>query len=1563
MGTPTQVCVWSCPNISAPAGRPFSYTPSQPSPTPPPHLITISLVANSMPPADTIITSPHHLHLPATLTTLASLTPRPPHHRDHLTTTTVTTITTQPSSSPSKNKAQKGRLVCCTAARKGAFGIAAPTGAFGLVLQTLIRNRKAVNTVFWTSSKFMKLQVSKELDPSEESLPLAPKLPLVSPFLCFDDSKADSESKPAEQRPERHESLTLSSEFPLAPVVALPEIRLRPAILVRPGEAIPFGRPYRTHPNGPRKLLTARKRVGPFSARKLAWRRISHHSSDRHSLPDSTSDSSSSSSSSNSSSDISSDSLSDSSSVYSLGCDASNSCLSFAGPSRKRCRSPTTLIPSSTPVSRLIAPALADLPPRKRFRDSYTFEASEGEHMEIGIADAKTIVDLGISDGVGAPIEDGIGIGVEVSTSDIKEGEEEFKAEASAGGMMEITVDPLVTGGIFESTEGDALDLKGTLFDIAHYKSEVPLDRITEFQTVQRQLEAGQLISSGERAGLVNKVRSLGRESSSSYGTFSGGVLSDSTISNTRSRMTPAATEEMINRRVTKALETREANRNIGLGNGNDEGGNSSGDCNRNRGGNRIGNHNENNRGARPVIYEYTYQDFVKCQPLNFKGTKGVVRFQELTMLCTKIVPEEEDRVKKFIRAERSEPWKQNWKQDGIDEARGKAYVLDVSYAVQLADGRVSGKNTVLRGCTLGLLANNHAMIVHDKKILQIPYGDEALIVQGDRSGKEKKSKLSIISCNKTQKYIKKGCQIFRAQVMKKQTKDKSEEKQLKDVPTVRDFLEITKPMTKLTQMSVKFEWTKKAETAFQLLKQKLYSAPILALPEANVVADALSCKEWDVPLRVRALVMTISLDLPEQILAAQIEALKPDNLKKEDVGGMIRTDIPKESTLFIQAPKKMYQDVKKLYWWPNMKADIATYASKCLTCARVKAEHQRPSGLLVQPAIPEWKWDNITMDFITKLPKSSQGFDTIWKSFQKALGTDICMSTIQTLEDMLRAYVIDFGKDWVKHLPLAEFSYNNSYHASIKAAPYDALYGQKCRSPVCWAEVGESQLTGLELIQETTEKIVLIKQRMQAAQDRQKNYADQKRKPMEFEIRDRVLLKVLPWKGVVRFEKIQVDYDMKETNIIFQGQPTDIYLLVNHHIVAKDLWERVQLLMQGDDPIACLNKAMAFLTVVASSKKGLLNATTVKVKDIWLGNALSLSDQGILHGFKDKAMLAKAREVGQILDEEQLAFIIDLGIPDGQAVQTIISNNAALQTHDLDTYDSDCNDVSNAKAVLMANISNYGSNVISEVPHFETYLNDMEYQSYQNPFYLKKVQRIKPTLYDGIVISDKHVVMPVIDDEKTLILEEIMTTPDAHTEEYFENNDLKAQLQDKDTTICKLKETVISIRENNKEKNVHLDRRELETINEELENSVAKLLSETSIFVKKINHVKQIFKDLFNSIKKTHVRTKEQSNSLIDKLNLKSAKIEDLKAQIKDKVSVITSLKNDLRNLKGKEIVDNATQIPTATTIIPGMFKLDLDPLPPRLLQNKEAHIDYLKYTREQADILQRIVKQAKAK
>ncbi|GJY61233.1 integrase, catalytic region, zinc finger, CCHC-type containing protein [Tanacetum coccineum] len=706
-----------------------------------------------------------------------------------------------------------------------------------------------------------------------------------------------------------------------------------------------------------------------------------------------------------------------------------------------------------------------------------------------------------------------------------------------------------------------------------------------------------------------------------------------------------------------------------------------------------------------------------------------------------------------------------------------------------------------------------------------------------------------------------------------------------------------------------------------------------------------------------------------------------------------------------------------------------------------------------------------------------------------------------------------------------------------------------------------------------------------------------------------------------------------------------------------------VSIFSLGDDPIACLNNAMAFLTAVASSSNATSSGGNNASGQARVVKCYNCQGEGHMARqctqpkrprnvvwYKDKSMLTEAQEVRQILNEEQLVFLADLGVPDGQAVQTIIPNNAAFQTEDLDTYDSDCDDISNAKAVLMANISNYGSDVISEVPHSETYLNDIENQSvhamqdfeqtsvvdvtdneitsdsniipysqylqetqqetvqdttlqaqqdsmilsvieqishekminsqmddmikeklalkeqvdsleqnlskqikekeslvqtftvfkneskekenkymeneidlekrikeldniifkvgqspqtvhmltkpqvfydnihkqalgYQNTFYLKKAQRIKPTLYDGIVIFAKHIAMPMIDDEETLILEEESrskilsedfgkrftpqqelsaeqafwfqisnptiessnkppikvevpselpkvslvnaslkklkfhlaqfdsmvkkrTTPDARTEgewgfehtkavfnneiipflkslkdifnvfdkdllnkimevqtvfdqmdaavqqssvdkqcleiakkelllendrllqqimsqdvlltvmnsmsligesvnmerkrnesydkcfnldaellksqnthndllkKFFENNDLKAQLQDKDTTICKLKKIIKSMREKSKEENVKYDYCEIETKNVELENSVAKLLLENERLCKEINHVKQVFKDQFDSIKKTLVRTKEQCDSLIDKLNLKSAKI-----------------------------------------------------------------------------------------
>ncbi|GJU54426.1 putative reverse transcriptase domain-containing protein [Tanacetum coccineum] len=741
---------------------------------------------------------------------------------------------------------------------------------------------------------------------------------------------------------------------------------------------------------------------------------------------------------------------------------------------------------------------------------------------------------------------------------------------------------------------------------------------------------------------------------------------------------------------------------------------------------------------------------------------------------------------------------------------------LDHDYAVELADGRIVGVNTIIRGCTLNFLdhpfninlmpvemgsfdviigmdwlSKYQAVIVCAEKIVRIPYGNETLIIRGDGSNQGSETRLNIISCTRTQKYMLKGCQVFLAHVTTKEAEDKSEEKRLEDhlgtgtlsigafqnervfgaiegavrqrlnktqlviwlsptsstggrysedgiqnsirslrVPSyaiwfdertggiygsheprvqtifghihdriyrgyphllkeheehlkailellkkeelyakfskcefwipkvqflghvidsqglvgyyrrfIEGFLKIAKPMTKLTQKKVKFDWGNKEEAAFQLLKQKLCSAPILALPDgsedfiaycdasikglgvvlmqrekviayasrqlkiheknytthdlelgavvfalkiwrhylygtkctvftdhkslqhilnqkelnmrqrrwlellsdydcdiryhpgkANVVADALSRKERDQPLRVRALVMTIGLDLPKQILNAQTEARKPENIKSEDVGGMLienskdpekfrteklepradgtlclngrswlpcygdlRTVIMHEShkSKYSIHPgsEKMYQDMKKLYWWPNMKADIATY-----------------------------------MDFVTKLPKSSQGYDTIWVIVDRLTKSAIFVPMRETdpMEKLARMYLKEkalgtsldmsiLSSQTVRTKRGEPFKLTKDiYHASIKAAPFEALYGRKCRSPVCWAEVGQVQLTGPEIVQETTEKIIQIKQRIQAARDRQKSYADLKRKPMEFQVGDKVMLKVL---------------------------------------------------------------------------------------------------------------------------------------------------------------------------------------------------------------------------------------------------------------------------------------------------------------------------------------------------------------------------------------------------------------------------------------------------------------------
>ncbi|GJS77102.1 putative reverse transcriptase domain-containing protein [Tanacetum coccineum] len=951
--------------------------------------------------------------------------------------------------------------------------------------------------------------------------------------------------------------------------------------------------------------------------------------------------------------------------------------------------------------------------------------------MEVDTADAEAVADIGISERVVAHPEDGVGMGFEIAVSDVREDEEEFEVKASAADTREIVVDPLVIGDSSESFRGGIPDLEDTIYDIVNYMSK-------EYLKVQAMLSIER-----DHINSIHWHMALSQEEFCQ-------VCRDRDDTRRRLRRLESYVERNLEalaaHEATRAANALEAENQIQNGNDGDNGNGGNGDGENGNGKNGNGgngNPNENGRGDRHLMKLMTevYCPRNEIQKMETKLWNLTVknndlaaytqRFQELTMMCSKMVPEEEDRVEKFIgglsdniqgnviaveptrlqdairiasnlmhqklkggqnvaRAymagnNEKKPYngrlplcnkcqlhhegpcivrcgkynkvghltRDSRNKNGVGEARGKAYVLgggddnpnsnvvkgtfllnnhyafilfdsgadrsfvsttfstllditldtlDVSYAVELADGRISETNTVLRGCMLGLfghpfnidlmpvelgsfdaiigmdwLAYHHAVIVCNEKVVRIPYGDEVLIVQGDGGSRREKSKLSIISCTKTHKYVEKGCQIFLAQVTKKETKGKSEEKRLEVVLSILDFSEvfpedlpglpptrqvqfqidlvpsaalvarapyrlaptelqelstqlqelsdkgfirpsssswgapedipktafrtryghyefqvmsfwtdqstgsihgsdesgfskIAKPMTKLTQKNVKFDWSKKAESAFQLLNQKLCSSPILALPEGSenfvVYCDA-SRKGLGAVLMQREkrhyLYGTKCVVFTDHKSLQHILDQKELNMRQHrwlellsDYDCKIRYHSGKANVILevqVEARKEEnYEtedlcDLKKAVLRARiMKAEIATYETDSLE----------------------------EVDERTILERGSCLEDLMLWSSER---------TIQTLEDMLRACVMDFRKGWDRHLPLVEFSYNNSYHTSIKVAPFEALYGQKCRSPICWAEVGDAKLTGPEIVHETTEKIVQIKKRIQASE------------------------------------------------------------------------------------------------------------------------------------------------------------------------------------------------------------------------------------------------------------------------------------------------------------------------------------------------------------------------------------------------------------------------------------------------------------------------------------------------
>ncbi|TYJ97514.1 ty3-gypsy retrotransposon protein [Cucumis melo var. makuwa] len=260
-----------------------------------------------------------------------------------------------------------------------------------------------------------------------------------------------------------------------------------------------------------------------------------------------------------------------------------------------------------------------------------------------------------------------------------------------------------------------------------------------------------------------------------------------------------------------------------------------------------------------------------------------------------------------------------------------------------------------------------------------------------------------------------------------------------------------------------------------------------------------------------------------------------------------VKTELLTEahSSPFTMHPRstKIYQDLRSVYWWRNMKREVEDFVSRCLVCQQVKAPRQQPAGLLQPLSVPGWKWESVSMDFITGLPKILKGYTVIWvvvdrltKSAHFVPGKSTYTANFSTafhpqtdgqterlnkiLEDMLRACVLKFLGSWDTHLHLMEFAYNNSYQATIGMAPFEALYGKCCRFPVYWGEVGEQRMLGLELVQTINAAIQTIRARMLTAQSRQKSYADVRCKDLEFEVGDMVFLKVAPMKGVLRFEK-----------------------------------------------------------------------------------------------------------------------------------------------------------------------------------------------------------------------------------------------------------------------------------------------------------------------------------------------------------------------------------------------------------------------------------------------------------
>ncbi|GKA65986.1 putative reverse transcriptase domain-containing protein [Tanacetum coccineum] len=626
----------------------------------------------------------------------------------------------------------------------------------------------------------------------------------------------------------------------------------------------------------------------------------------------------------------------------------------------------------------------------------------------------------------------------------------------------------------------------------------------------------------------------------------------------TRSGMTPEVIEELVNRCVEEALAAHKATRaanaletknqsqngsNGDSGNGNGRNGNG-GNGNGGNGNGRNKNPYENVRGDKPIARECTYQDFMKCQPLNLKGMKGVVGLIITSATCPERFNQEEDRVEKFIRG-----LPDNIQGNVI--AAGPTRLQDV---VQISNNLMDKK---LKGYAVRNIENkgrfdtnhrgNHGQQPPFKRQNTGGRNVARAYAAGNNEKKEYEGFAVVVAVTTQGKnYMDPNpvCYVFLCVEQQGHYRKVVPEVQEQNVETKQRV-----PNARGQSICLR-EW--------MLTRVQHCQGVWLAKNHAVIV-----CDEKIVP-------RSIWKKGCQYFWHCYDEGKTKDESKEKATQG--RADLypevfPEVFTWITSVARiEVYSNIDLRYGLSQLKS--------CIPCARIYKEAFRTRLWSLRVPRPRKKHDahlsgvrsqacgdNNFTDEVEARKEENYGTEDLCgmiknlepmrrnaetdsmkkltrqylkeKSLNEALDTQLDMSTayhpqtygqsertIQMLEDMLRACVMDFGNTWDKHLPLIEFSYNNNYHTSIKAAPFEALYGRKCRSPICWAEVGDAQLTGPEIIRETTEKIIQIKHLLQASYDRQRSYANKRRKPLECQVEDKVMLKVSPWKGVIRFGK-----------------------------------------------------------------------------------------------------------------------------------------------------------------------------------------------------------------------------------------------------------------------------------------------------------------------------------------------------------------------------------------------------------------------------------------------------------